>query len=181
MKVINFFAGPGSGKSTTAAGLFEKMKLEGYNVELVTEYAKDMVWEQRHNILGDQLYILAKQNRRLLRLKEVVEWVITDSPLLQSLVYTDPDKVSSSYFRLVEELWDSYINVNFFINRSPAKKFNPVGRTQKDVEEASVKDREILDLLKIRNVPYEVIIGDRTASGQAFEYLFPIKEPRHDF
>jgi ATP:corrinoid adenosyltransferase len=67
MKVINIFAGPCAGKSTTAAGLFYLMKVSGYNVELVTEYAKDMTWEGRHNILGDQLYILAKQNRRLER------------------------------------------------------------------------------------------------------------------
>jgi adenylate kinase family enzyme len=65
MKVINLFGGPGSGKSTLAAGLFERMKIQGLSVELVTEYAKDMVWERRGNILDDQLYILAKQHRRL--------------------------------------------------------------------------------------------------------------------
>jgi adenylate kinase family enzyme len=32
MKVINLFAGPGAGKSTTAAALFSKMKWKGYNV-----------------------------------------------------------------------------------------------------------------------------------------------------
>lgn len=47
MKVINLFGGPGIGKSTLAAGLFEHMKIAGFNVELVNEYAKDMVWEQR--------------------------------------------------------------------------------------------------------------------------------------
>lgn len=55
MKVINLFGGPGSGKSTLAAGLFERMKIQGLSVELVTEYAKDMVWERRGNILDDQL------------------------------------------------------------------------------------------------------------------------------
>ena len=29
MKVINLFAGPGSGKSTTCAGVFSKLKLAG--------------------------------------------------------------------------------------------------------------------------------------------------------
>ncbi len=47
LKVINLWAGPGAGKSTTAAGLFNLMKIRGYNVELVTEFAKEMVYEGR--------------------------------------------------------------------------------------------------------------------------------------
>jgi len=39
-KVINLFAGPGAGKSTTAAGLFAEMKRANVDVELVTEYVK---------------------------------------------------------------------------------------------------------------------------------------------
>ena len=30
--VINFYGGPGSGKSTAAAGLFYQMKIQGYKV-----------------------------------------------------------------------------------------------------------------------------------------------------
>ncbi len=33
--VINFFAGPGSGKSTTAAGVFFTLKTAGQKAELV--------------------------------------------------------------------------------------------------------------------------------------------------
>ena len=47
MKVINLFGGPGCGKSTTAADLFARMKLRGLSVELVTEYAKDVVWDEK--------------------------------------------------------------------------------------------------------------------------------------
>ena len=41
LKVINLYGGPGTGKSTTAAALFALIKREGYNVELVTEFAID--------------------------------------------------------------------------------------------------------------------------------------------
>ena len=44
--VINLFGGPGCGKSTIAAELFAILKKQGYEVELVTEYAKDKVWEE---------------------------------------------------------------------------------------------------------------------------------------
>ena len=53
MKVINLFAGPGTGKSTTAAGLFYKMKSKGYMVELVTEFAKDLVYQESFFRLKD--------------------------------------------------------------------------------------------------------------------------------
>lgn len=39
--VVNLFGGPGSGKSTGAAYVFARLKMLGYNAELVTEFAKD--------------------------------------------------------------------------------------------------------------------------------------------
>ena len=47
MIVINFFGGPNSGKSTQAAGMFHRFKIDGYNAEHVNEYAKMCVWENR--------------------------------------------------------------------------------------------------------------------------------------
>ena len=38
--VINLIGSPGTGKSTLASELFSKMKWQGYDVELVSEYAK---------------------------------------------------------------------------------------------------------------------------------------------
>lgn len=45
--VINFWGAPGSGKSTAAAELFVQMKKDGANIELTTEYAKDLVYSSR--------------------------------------------------------------------------------------------------------------------------------------
>lgn len=47
IKVINIFGAPGCGKSTTAAGLFWRMKCDDMSVELVSEYAKACVFEDR--------------------------------------------------------------------------------------------------------------------------------------
>ena len=46
MLVVNLFGAPGAGKSTGAAYIFSKLKMSGINVELVTEFAKDKVWEE---------------------------------------------------------------------------------------------------------------------------------------
>jgi predicted ATPase len=88
-KFINIFGGPGVGKSTTTAALFSVMKMSGYNVELVTEVAKDFVWEDRATTLTIQPYITIKQFRNLIRLKGKVEYVITDAPILLGCVYAD--------------------------------------------------------------------------------------------
>ena len=64
MYVINLFGGPSTGKSTLAALLFGTLKSKyDLNCEYVNEYAKDLVYEKRNQILlKDQLYIFAKQN-----------------------------------------------------------------------------------------------------------------------
>ena len=77
MKVINLFAGPGSGKSTTAAGLFYHLKTMNKKVEYVSEYAKDLIYENRFERLNDYLYMLAKQHHRLYRLKGIMKYFIT--------------------------------------------------------------------------------------------------------
>jgi len=156
MKIINIFGGPGAGKSTTAAGLFFEMKKRQLEVELVTEYAKDMTWEKRHNVLSDQLYILAKQNRRLVRLQGQVEWVITDSPLVLGMVYRH-EGYHSLFDDFTLEVFNSYDNYNFLIGRD--FEYQPAGRNQ-TAEEAVVVDDLIKDLLDQKEINYHRITND---------------------
>ena len=65
MKVINLYGGPGSGKSTTAAGLFSLMKIEGQRVELVTEFARDEINSGNAHRLQNQDWIFAHQHHRI--------------------------------------------------------------------------------------------------------------------
>src|SRR6187399_572968 len=113
MKVINFFAGPGAGKSTLAAGLFYKMKKLGINVELVTEYYKELVWENIHQSSSDYLYILASQNRRLERLRGKVDFAVTDSPLLLPGYYgKNYGNIPEIIVPLSHEIFETYDNIN---------------------------------------------------------------------
>lgn len=153
MKVINLFAGPGAGKSTTAAGLFYKMKRNGISVEIVTEYAKDVVWDNAVDKLKDQLYIFAKQNHKLERLKGKVDYVITDSPLLLSHYYGG--KYSPQWtLHLASALlsvFNSWDNINILLERT--KKFNPIGRLGSE-EDAREADKGIRNLLKTHTKNY---------------------------
>lgn len=148
MIVINLFAGPGCGKSTVAAETFSYLKRNNIKVELVTEYAKDLVYEKRFNVLQDQLYIFAKQNRRLLRLlNEDVDVAITDSPLLLSAIYYKINNGKSKHFtELVKEVFSSYNNINFFLNRNVNYNYQQYGRLQ-DYAEALELDNKIKKLL----------------------------------
>lgn len=162
MKVINLFGGPCAGKSTLAAGLFYEMKKAGYSVELVTEYAKDMVWEDRTNIMKDQIYIFAKQYRRLSRLKERVDFVITDSPILMCTSYIMEDYYHSLE-PLIYEVASSFDNVNFLLERST--KYQQEGRIQTE-EQARQKDEEIKIILHDAEAEYHTInVGDDTISN----------------
>lgn len=157
MKVINIFGGPGAGKSTTAAGVFHAMKKMRLEVELVTEYAKDMTWEGRKNVLTDQLYVLAKQNRRLERLKaHNVDWVVSDSPLVLGLIYQQPE-----YFKTFEpfllEVFNSYDNINILLSRD--FEYNPVGRNQ-TADQAAGIDTVLRDLLDSRGITYHMFTND---------------------
>lgn len=153
-KIINLYAGPSSGKSTTAAGLFAKMKVAGHEVELVTEYAKDLVYENRLNILEQQEYILAKQNHRLHKLRGKVEYVITDSPLLLATIYVDPTwKPAHSFTQFVFDLYNTYDNVHYFLNRP--KSFQVSGRLH-NLEQSIKIDTQILSLLEMYQGQYQV-------------------------
>ena len=164
MKVISIWGGPGVGKSTTAAGLFYEMKKRGLNVELVQEYAKDAVWEKRHNILDDQIYIFAKQQRRIARLAEHdIDWVITDSPIPLGLVYLRPNTLSSNFSNLVMEVFGGFDNYNFLLSRNV--EYSPVGRNQKTVDEAREFDLKVSSLLQLYNMEFEQVVGGEPAVG----------------
>ena len=78
-KIINLFGAAGAGKSTQAMGLVTALRLAGYSAEYVAEYAKDVVYEKHLGKLEDQLYIFAKQNRRIERvLSSNFDFIVTD-------------------------------------------------------------------------------------------------------
>jgi len=171
MKVLNIFGGPGTGKSTNAAGLFYHMKSVGIECELIQEYAKDLTWERRYNILEDQIYVFAKQQRRIARLVEHnLDWVITDSPIPLGLVYMKPNTLGDNFSNLVMEVFNRYHNINFLLTRNFT--YNPVGRNQ-DEHEAREFDTLVRNLLDIYDIPYSSIVGGEPAVDTIWQAIQP--------
>ena len=150
--VINLFAGPGVGKSTTAAKVFAELKMKGINCEMALEFAKDKVWEESFRTMDDQIYIFGKQFHRIWRLKDKVDVIICDSPLPISIVY---DKENSEAFHtLIMEQFNKFANVNYYIERSTEYQEN--GRVQTK-EEAEKVDKIVLDVLNKYDIKYKSI------------------------
>lgn len=168
--------GPGSGKSTFAADLFAQMKKQNYKVELVTEFAKDCVYEKQFDILKtDQLYILANQNRRIQRIiesNEHIDYIITDSPLLLSIIY---GKINNYFFssdtfnNMCHSLFNQYNNINILLDRTSIK-FDPDGRVQKTEDEAIKIDSLIKNLLDSFGYNY-FSLKNRKITSKLIHYL----------
>lgn len=165
MKVINLYGGPGSGKSTTAAYVFSKLKLDGLNVELVREYAKDIVYEQRLNLFKHQLYITAKQYKRLKDIQDYgkVPLVITDSPLRLGFYYGQELDYADAFSEVVENLYGEFDNIDVFITR--VKEFESSGRLQ-ILEEAQKVDKFF------SQYDYNFTIdGNKDGAERLYEYI----------
>lgn len=142
MIVVNLFAGPSRGKSVLAADVFSALKKRNVNCELINEYAKSRVWEESYKTLDDQVYVFAKQSHRQFTCKDKVDVIITDSPILLSIVY-DKSR-SESLKQLVIDVFRSYHNLNYLLDYSFG--YQTVGRIQ-DEETANNIHEEIRELL----------------------------------
>lgn len=157
MIVVNLFGAPGAGKSTGAAYIFSKLKMAGVKCELVTEFAKDMVWEENQTVLDNQVKILGEQYLRMTRLKDNVDVIITDSPLLNSGFYNSDTTIEPEFSALVSKLYNKFENLNFYIMR--VRPYVEKGRLQTEKESDQI-GLDIVKMLEKSNVQYTCVHGD---------------------
>lgn len=154
--VVALYAGPGSGKSRTMAGVYSELKWLDVNAEMAPEYAKEKVWEKSFAVLGNQIYVFGKQLHTIKRVAGQVDVVVTDSPLLLSLIYGENQV--PEFRPLVLAANAQFRTLNFFLRRK--NKFNPSGRMQNEAESRKIDER-IEELLKDLEVPFEYVDADR--------------------
>lgn len=147
--IINLYGGPGTGKSTAAAEVFARLKRLGYSAELVTEYAKDLTYQKSFHKMRDQGYVFATQHHRVWQSADSVDWIITDSPLLLSLVYSSDTQYDTPEFRrYVISVYERYDNIDIFLERNIVEHpYQEYGRTQ-TLDEAIDIDKQVDDLLR---------------------------------
>lgn len=142
-RVVNLWAGPGVGKSTTAAGLFNLMKGQRYKVELVTEVAKLFTYERNTMAVTRGTYVLALQAYRLHMLKGQVDWIITDCGLGIELAYTPPEEHNILLAVAAHER-AGFINHDVYLTRSLVTPYQSYGRSERTLEDAIAADKRVL-------------------------------------
>ena len=156
--LVNLYGGPGSGKSTTMAGIFAELKWMGVNCEMAPEFAKEKVWEESLAVLGNQIYVFGKQLHTIHRLIDKVDVIVTDSPLLLSLIYGNE---GDAFKNLVLDVQNRFDNYNVFLTR--IKEYNPAGRLQNE-DEAKEIDSRIKSMLATNNVYFSIVEGNKNAA-----------------
>lgn len=177
--VVNLFGAPGAGKSTGAAYIFSMLKFQGINAELITEFAKDMVWEENGEVFkpNNQCYLFGEQYYRLSRCKDKVDVIVTDSPLPLSILYNKGDVLKESFNITVMDCFNSFYNINFLLLRD--KPYNPKGRLQTESEsDALVGD--LMKLIKERDIECSVLKGTQENYDEIVELILHLLKESTD-
>jgi hypothetical protein len=155
--VINLIGGPGVGKTVLACQVFASLKILGKKAEYVSEYAKDLVWQNRIIELDNQYEVSYQQFKKLYPLQGKVDFIVTDGSLFKDLYYNRFNKNNVSNVEKTENKileWGSYFkNINFFLGRSKNSSYEQAGRIQSELEAKQI-DKEIEKLLLLHAIPF---------------------------
>lgn len=127
-KVFNFYGPPGSGNSTMALGFTAFLKRLGLDAEYVGEFLQTQI--AIHNSISDQLEILVQQNKLLRSYYNNADYIVTDAPILNSLIYIRyPNNQESQILGvrrhielLAHKLYQYYNNVNILVSPCPNRE-----------------------------------------------------------
>lgn len=152
--IVNLFGGPASGKTTCAWEVASKLKKQRIITEYVSEYAKELVWDQKFDILDgsepNQRHIFEVQTHRVRRLVGKVDVVVTDATLLNSLVFGV--NISDAFYKEILDNFRNFNNFNLFIQRT--SYFEQEGRIH-DLKQSLELDEKIIDILVGNKIPFE--------------------------
>lgn len=170
MIVVNLFGVPSAGKSTGAAYIFSKIKMDGINAELITEFAKDKVWEENSEVFkpDNQCYLFGKQFYRMSRCKDKVDVIVTDSPLPLSIFYNKSNVLGEDFNKTIMNCFNSFDNISYLLLRD--KPYNPKGRLQTEAESDALKE-PLVNLLQGRNIKYKTVKGNVEEYDKIADYI----------
>ena len=154
--VINFISGPGVGKSIIAAEIFARLKREFVSVEISPEYIKNKIREGSKKAIQSQVYIFGNQQYQLFYMKDEVDVIVTDSPLILSTIY-DVTKCEELKNLVIKE-FNKYNNVVYYIERDMSVPYEKEGRFE-DSDEARKVDNLVKGFLEDNNINYTVVNG----------------------
>lgn len=152
--VINLFGEPSAGKSTAAMDITASLKRKGINAEYVSEFAKDKVYENNDEVFKHQEYIFGKQSFKMGRVRDKVQVMVVDSPLILCIVYNNDEILGENFNKTVLNVFNSYENKNYLLIRKHT--YENEGRFQDEMGASKVRSHLIEELTKM-NIDYDLI------------------------
>lgn len=154
--VVNIIGGPGVGKSILTSDVFSALKKDFISCEISHEYIKKKLREKALKAVESQIYIFAKQQFQLFTLRDEVDVIVTDSPIILSAVY---DKSKCQFLKgLVLKEFAKYENLNYLLLRNENVPYEREGRYQ-DENGAKEVDNEVRSFLTNENIEYKELYG----------------------
>jgi nicotinamide riboside kinase len=169
----NVVAGPGLGKSVFASGLFTLLKVAGVDCEMVREYAKELVWEDKLDMFVDNRYITDEQKRRQDVVRGKVQVIITDSPLILGLAYPSPISETewTPWANNIAKEFKEQNNINILLKRKEDHPYHVKGRAQTESESIQ-KHNEIHQMLLDNDIPFvEVEVNGLSSIFQVYNIV----------
>ncbi len=164
---IGIAGAPGSGKTTLSRSLTNELHIKfGKDAQYVSEFARDHInWVKMKNSdiytpnLTDQILFFDKQLERETLLPPSVEFVITDSPIFLSLIYTliqcdltNPQE-RAFYFHMYDKLidvifnhWTDYDHIFLLDNSKDYRQDGTRIQTEDDREDIGKRIQGFLDM-----------------------------------
>lgn len=133
-----------------------RLKRKGINAEYVSEFAKDKVYENNSEVFKHQEYMFGKQSFKMGRVKDKVQVMVVDSPLILCAVYNQDPVLGEDFNKTVFNVFNSYNNKNYLLLRNHPYKRE--GRFQNEKEAEEVRDKIINKLVEF-NIKYELILS----------------------
>lgn len=160
---VNFFGGPGVGKSALARSLCAKCSFVGIDTVYVPEFAQERVLVNDIITLQDQAFVTSTQRHRCWVVNGKYDLATTDSPFPLGLLYGKSDE----YFKKhILNQFSTFRNFNVYVTRNIPYVQN--GRYE-NKDQAVKKDNELLLFLDDNNITYITV---ENHGNKTTEYLY---------
>ena len=171
--IINLIGGPCCGKTTMCALLFAQLKLNGYIIEYVQEYAKHLVWTKDFETLNNQYYVTRTQYKLFKQINGNVDLIITDGTILHGLYYNRYNIDNTSNVdktqKLIIDCYNEFNNINIFLQRGNFK-YEQEGRIESESESMKI-DVILKESLDKFNIPFVIFDSSTNQIESIIDYI----------
>lgn len=147
---LNFYGGPGSGKSTAALQSVAWLKKMGVRAELAREFVKHWTYYDRIPSRWDQVHLFGQQiQEESILLENGIDVVVCECPLLLNCWYAQRlPEVADHCVAIAKEFEVHFPALHVLVSRGDFE-YDPIGRFKSHSEDilASIDDR-IRDFLE---------------------------------